>query len=116
MFFANWITLGTSLPEAAMKLVHRKGFMMEAIDVERGTEYVTLALIAHLSNVIASGGMGITREGTNHETVGLKVFGGETVQALAVKLVIAPVEPFEGLFGLVDSIWRSSSGFTGSAV
>jgi len=82
---------GTSVPEAAVKFVHREFFKMKAINGERGTGNVTLTSIAHVLNVMASGGMGIIEVSWSHQ-----VFSAETVQGLTAKLVMAPVEPFEG--------------------
>jgi len=99
------------VPEAAVKFVHREVFKIKAINGERGTGNVTLTSIAHVLNVMASGGMGIIEVSWSHQ-----VFSGKTVQSLTAKFVIAPVEPFEGHLGLVDLISQSAQGFTGNAV
>ena len=104
------------MPEAAVKFVHCEVFKMEAINGERATGNITLACIAHVLNVVASGGMGIIGVSGSHHVMSLQVFSGETVQSLTGKLVIATVEPFEGHLGLVDLILQSTHGFTGNTV
>ena len=52
----------------------------------------------------------------SHQVVGIPVVFVQVVPVLGSQLVIAPIQPFECHFGLVDLVPPSIEGFTGNAV
>ena len=115
-FLAFGITGGTTMPETTVKFVDGTGLGMKAVHGEGGARNVILARVAHVLQMGTEGRMRMIGIGATHAVVVFQVFGGELSQSLLAKLVIAPGQPFEGHFGLVDIVAPSADGFTGQTV
>ena len=115
-FMAYGITLGTTVPETAVKFIDGAGLGMETVHGECGSRDVILARIAHVLQVITAGRMRMIGIGASHHVFDFQVFRGELTQSLLTKLAIAPGQPFEGHTGLIDFVAPSAHGFTGQTV
>ena len=115
-FMACGITLGTPVPETAVKFIDGAGLGMETVHGEGGPRNVILSRVAHVLQVITVGRMRMVGMGASHPVFVFQVFGGELTQSLLAKLTIAPGQPFEGHSGLVDVVTPSAHGFTGQTV
>ena len=117
MFFkAYGITLGTTVPETAVKFIDGSGLRMKAVHGEGGAGNMILARVAHVLQVITVGRMRMVGIGASHAVMVFQVFGGELTQSLLAKLTIAPGQPFEGHSGLIDVVAPSAHGFAGQTV
>ena len=115
-FMAHGITLGTPVPETAVKFIDGSGLGMKAVHGEGGPGNVILAHVAYVLQVITVGRMRMIGIGSKHSVMVFQVFGGELSQSLLAKMVIAPGQPFEGHSGLIDIVAPSAHGFTGQTV
>ena len=115
-FMAYGITLGTTVPETAVKFIDGAGLGMKAVHGEGGPRNVILARVAHVLQMGTVGRMRMVGIGASHPVFVFQVFGGELTQSLLAKMVIAPGQPFEGHSGLIDVVTPSADGFAGQTV
>ena len=115
-FMAYGITLGTTVPETAVKFIDGVGLGMETVHGEGGPGNVILARVAHVLQMGTVGRMRMVGIGASHPVFDFQLFGGELTQSLLAKMVIAPGQPFEGHSGLIDVVTPSAHGFTGQTV